>query len=190
MDTRERLIKSTQALLWERGYVGTSPRAIQKRAGAGQGSMYHHFSGKSDLALAAIQRCSEQIKSLVERQLSTEGTAYERVEAYLLGERKVLRGCQIGRLTQDPDIISNAILKRPVEETFDWVRKRMEDILREGQANGEFDEGLDMTEVAETIMAVLQGGIVLALAAGDEEPYQRAARGAMSLLSRARGKGR
>src|SRR5688572_27007362 len=43
MSTSERLIESTRELLWERGYVGTSPKAILERAGAGQGSMYHHF---------------------------------------------------------------------------------------------------------------------------------------------------
>ena len=53
MDTRDQLIDSTRELLWERGYVGTSPKAIQQRAGAGQGSMYHHFAGKKELALAA-----------------------------------------------------------------------------------------------------------------------------------------
>ncbi|GGM28693.1 TetR/AcrR family transcriptional regulator [Dactylosporangium sucinum] len=56
MDAVDRLVTSTQALLWERGYTGTSPRAIQERAGAGQGSMYHHFRGKPDLAAAAIRR--------------------------------------------------------------------------------------------------------------------------------------
>ena len=55
MDTRELLIESTRELLWERGYVGTSPEAIQQRAGAGQGTD-HHFDGKHDLALAAIER--------------------------------------------------------------------------------------------------------------------------------------
>ena len=183
MDTRERLVRSTQALLWERGYVGTSPAAIQKRAGVGQGSMYHHFAGKSDLALAAIQRCSLQIRSLVEKQFAGDGSASERIENYLLSERKVLRGCQIGRLTQDPDIIANPVLRQPVEETFTWVRGRMVDILREGQANGEFSPKLEMEDVAEVIMSVLQGGIVLALAAGDERPYYRACKGVLAMLA-------
>ncbi|WP_390624043.1 helix-turn-helix domain-containing protein [Fodinicola feengrottensis] len=56
MSTSERLIESTRELLWERGYVGTSPKAIQQRSGVGQGSMYHHFDGKPDLARAAISR--------------------------------------------------------------------------------------------------------------------------------------
>ncbi|NUO57697.1 MAG: TetR/AcrR family transcriptional regulator, partial [Hamadaea sp.] len=29
MSTADRLIESTRELLWERGYTGTSPRAIQ-----------------------------------------------------------------------------------------------------------------------------------------------------------------
>ena len=37
--TRDRLIDSTRELLWDRGYVGTSPKAIQELSGAGQGSI-------------------------------------------------------------------------------------------------------------------------------------------------------
>ena len=62
--TQERLVRSTQELLWERGYVDRpSPKAILERAGVGQGSMYHHFSGKSALALAAIRRTAEELKA-------------------------------------------------------------------------------------------------------------------------------
>lgn len=66
MSTPERLIESTRELLWERGYVGTSPKAIQEHAGAGQGSMYHHFKGKPDLALAAIRRTAEELRAAAE----------------------------------------------------------------------------------------------------------------------------
>jgi AcrR family transcriptional regulator len=59
----DRLIESTRELLWERGYVGTSPKAIQQRAGVGQGSMYHHFTGKPDLALAAVRRTAEELRA-------------------------------------------------------------------------------------------------------------------------------
>ena len=183
MDARERLITSTQALLWERGYVGTSPKAIQQRAGAGQGSMYHHFANKSDLALAAIERCAEQIRALAEEQFSRQGTACERIEAYLLIERKVLRGCQLGRLTQDPEIVADPKLRRPVDETFEWLRKRLREILAQGQASGEFANDLNTEDVAATIAGVMQGGYVLAKAADSDEPYYSAVRGIMAMLS-------
>ena len=48
MTTRYRLVQSAQQLLWERGYVAMSPKAIQERSGAAQGCLYHHFKGKAD----------------------------------------------------------------------------------------------------------------------------------------------
>ncbi len=79
VETVERLIRSTQELLWERGYVGTSPKAIQAAAGAGQGSMYHHFSGKAELAKAAIERSAAEMRAAAEEQFNAPGTASERI---------------------------------------------------------------------------------------------------------------
>ena len=56
MESRERLVTAMSELMWERGYAATSPREVRERSGVGQGSMYHHFPSKRDLALAALQR--------------------------------------------------------------------------------------------------------------------------------------
>ncbi len=74
MGTAEDLIESTRELLWERGYVGTSPKAIQQRAGVGQGSMYHHFTGKPGLALAAITRTAQEMRASAEARFTAPGT--------------------------------------------------------------------------------------------------------------------
>jgi TetR/AcrR family transcriptional regulator, transcriptional repressor for nem operon len=183
MDARERLIESTRELLWERGYVGMSPRAIQQRAGAGQGSMYHHFAGKSDLALAAVRRTAEDMRTQAEGELSGPGAAYERIESYLLREREVLRGCPVGRLTQDPDVIADPVLRRPLEETFDWLRSRLARVLAEGRERGELARDLDAATTAATVVATLQGGYVLARAAASAEPFEQAIRGILALLA-------
>lgn len=183
METRERLITSTQALLWERGYVGTSPRAIQQRADAGQGSMYHHFAGKPELARAAIQRTADEMRADVDAALSAGSTALERISAYLNRERDILRGCRIGRLTADPDITAEPELRRPLRDTFDWLAERLTGIVAEGQAAGEFAATLDPAETAAAILATLQGGYVLARAAHSVDPFNRAIRGVLTLLS-------
>lgn len=159
MSTPERLIESTRELLWERGYVGTSPRAIQQHAGAGQGSMYHHFKGKPDLALAAIRRTAEELRATAEDVLDAPGSPYERVEAYLRRERDVLRGCPVGRLTMDPDVIASAELRAPVDETIDWLRERLAGIVEEGKEQGQFAPSLDSEEIAATILATVQGAM-------------------------------
>ncbi|WNF00381.1 TetR/AcrR family transcriptional regulator [Streptomyces luomodiensis] len=183
MDTRERLIASTRELLWERGYVGTSPKAIQARSGAGQGSMYHHFHGKPDLALAAISRSAEELRSRAEAQFSGPGTVVERITAYLRRERDVLKGCPVGRLTQDPDVMADPDLRRPVEDTFTWLTDRLTGLLAEGRGNGELAPGLDPVGTATALVAVLQGGYVLARAADSAEVFGRAVDGALGLLT-------
>ncbi|MFD2686679.1 TetR/AcrR family transcriptional regulator [Streptomyces phyllanthi] len=186
MTTPERLIESTRELLWERGYVGTSPKAIQQHAGAGQGSMYHHFRGKPDLALAAIRRTAEDMRTTAEAVLGGAGTPCERVEAYLRRERDVLRGCPVGRLTMDPDVIDSDELRTPVDETLDWLRERLAGIVEEGQEQGQFAPSLDAEEVAATIVATVQGGYVLARASGSPAAFDTGVRGLLSLLRPAR----
>ncbi|MFD7902219.1 TetR/AcrR family transcriptional regulator [Kitasatospora sp. NPDC059722] len=183
MATQDRLIESTQELLWERGYVGTSPKAIQQRAGVGQGSMYHHFTGKPDLAAAALRRSAEEMRAVAEADLVSPGSAYDRIAAYLHRDRDVLRGCRIGRMAQDPDVIADPQLRAPVEETFDWLRGRIAELVAEGQAAGELVPGVDPVDTAAALVAVVQGGYVLARAADRAEPFEQAVRGALALLA-------
>ncbi|MFE3179316.1 TetR/AcrR family transcriptional regulator [Streptomyces violascens] len=183
MSTPERLIEATRELLWERGYVGTSPKAIQQQAGAGQGSMYHHFAGKPDLALAAIRRTAEEMRGAAEATFGGGGTAYERISAYLLRERDVLRGCPVGRLTMDPEIIASAELRAPVDETLDWLRGRLAEIVQEGLDQGEFTAPLVPREIAAAVVATVQGGYVLARASGSPDAFDAGVRGLLSLLA-------
>ncbi len=183
MSTPDRLVEATQELLWERGYVGTSPKAIQQLAGAGQGSMYHHFAGKSDLALTAILRTAAELRATAEQALGDGGTAYERISAYLSRERDVLRGCPVGRLTMDPDVMASEELRAPVDETIGWLRGRLAEIVQEGLDRGEFDRPLAPDEIAATVVATAQGGYVLARASGSSAAFDAGVAGLLTLLA-------
>jgi TetR/AcrR family transcriptional repressor of nem operon len=182
MDAKERLIEAAQDLLWDRGYTGTSPKAIQQQADAGQGSMYHHFAGKHELAHAAITRSARQLRAEAELAFGVEGAAMEKIGAYLTRQRDVLRGCRIGRLAADPDIIAAADLREPLVGTFRWLEGELASLIQDGQEAGEFGAQLDPATVAATIVATVQGGYVLARAAADSEQFERATSGLMTLL--------
>ncbi|GAA1370104.1 TetR/AcrR family transcriptional regulator [Streptomyces beijiangensis] len=183
MSTPERLIEATRELLWERGYVGTSPKAIQQLASVGQGSMYHHFANKQDLALTAIRRTAEELRATAEATLGVEGAAYAKIASYLLRERDVLRGCPVGRLTMDPDVIADDELRAPVDEMIAWLRGRLAEVVRQGVRDGEFPASLVPEEIASTIVATVQGGYVLARASGSPAAFDAGVRGLLALLA-------
>ena len=183
MAAREQLITSTQELLWERGYVATSPRAIQRRAGVGQGSMYHHFEGKPDLAAVAVRRSADDLRADVEAILDGPGGALERINAYLTRDRDVLRGCRVGGLTQDPEIIGDDALREPLEDTFRWLSTRLSDVIAEDQERGDLARTVAPAQLASMICAVVQGGYVLARACQSAEPFREAVTGAAAMLA-------
>lgn len=182
MNSKEKLIETTRELLWERGYTATSPKVIQKRSGIGQGSMYHHFTGKSDLALEAIRKNASDMKNNSKEYLSKGSTAQEKIKTFLLRDRNIQRGCRIGGLTQDPSIIGDEEIRIVLQESFEWLQKELSEIIREGQAAGEFNKKINTDELASTISAVVQGGYVLAKASASDEPFYRAINGLISLL--------
>ncbi|WP_410674200.1 TetR family transcriptional regulator C-terminal domain-containing protein [Amycolatopsis sp. cmx-4-68] len=186
MDTAERLIESMRELLWERGYVGTSPKDVLARAGAGQGSMYHHFRGKADLAGVAIARNAAAVRAEAAQQLDLTGSAVDRIVTYLLRGRDVRKGCPVGGLTYDPDVVVTPELRRPIDEFFRWLRHHLAELLTEAQAHGELTAALDPAELASTIVAVMQGGYVLARAADDPAQFSHAVSGLRALLAQSR----
>jgi TetR/AcrR family transcriptional repressor of nem operon len=182
MTTRDRLVQSAQELLWERGYVSMSPKTVQERSGAGQGSMYHHFKGKADLAAAAIERMAVGFKEGADKSLNAPGTPMERLRGYLLRSREALKGCQIGKLTQDPEIAADERLRKPLAETFVWLETRLQSVIEEAQAAKEISADANAPEMAAMLIATIQGAYVLASAAGSPEPFHRAIRGALGSL--------
>ena len=176
MDSRERLISAAGELLQRDGFSAMSPAAIQHRAGVGQGSMYHHFAGKRALALEALQRNADRLLVSAEEALASSGTPVDRVIAYLERERDPLLGCPVGRLAQDRGVIDDPGLRALVAGLFAALEQRIAEVLSE-------DESLSAPqELAATVVAVLQGGYVLARAAADREPFDRALAGAIRLL--------
>ncbi|MET8561716.1 TetR/AcrR family transcriptional regulator [Streptomyces flaveolus] len=183
MSKKEALTRAAADLLWERGYTGTSPAMILDRAHAGQGSMYHHFSGKADLAIAAMTYMSDELRSRAEGALATGESAVARVTAFLDLERNPLAGCRMGRLTQDHDVVADDGLRAPTADYFTWLAERLSAVLADGVHTGELRPDTDPDAMAALIMAAVQGGYVLARAHQDPAAFDQAINGAKQVLA-------
>lgn len=181
MESRELLLETMSELMWERGYADTSPRAVRERSGVGQGSMYHHFPTKRDLALAALERNIADLLPAAS-ELDGPGDPMARIEAHLMRPRDVLKGCKVGRMTQDPQVREDPVLLAPVARAFAQVHVSWVKALRDAIAAGELRDDVDPERLAHTLMAVIQGGYVLAIAQQDPGPFDAARAGALDLL--------
>lgn len=179
--TREHLVEAAKELLWERGYEATSPRAILERSGAGQGSLYHHFASKADLAATALQEVADEMRKNADLILHSDKPALERIRDYLLMPRNELRGCRIGRMTQEQVIVQNN-LRDPVVAYFTYVEQELAAVLVQAQQEGTLSESVNIADMAATIIATIQGGYVLARAFQDPERMHQAIRGALALI--------
>lgn len=182
VDSRTSLVETMSELMWERGFAATSPREVRQRSGVGQGSMYHHFPTKRDLGLAALERNCADLLPATEELLTGPGDPMAKLVAYLSRPREALRGCKIGRMTQDPQVAADPVLLAPITEAFAAVHRALAEVIRQAIEAGQLPAQLNPVHLAATLSATIQGGYVLAIAAQDSERYESACAGALELL--------
>ncbi|MFT8537538.1 TetR/AcrR family transcriptional regulator [Bifidobacterium aquikefiri] len=181
ISSRNRLVMAMSRLLWERGYADTSPHEVLHAAGVGQGSMYHFFAGKHDLALEALRHNVAQ--SFGGREILEEsGSPLDRIERYLRVPRAGTRGCRIGRMTQDPQVFDDPEMIALIAEAFQRQLTLWTGALQEAVDVGELPATVNAEDLARTMVAVIQGGYVLARANHAQLPMDQAVNGIIGVL--------
>lgn len=177
---RERLVAAAQELFWAQGVGATSPRQVLAASGVGQGSLYHHFPTKQDLAAAAVRATTSAGLDATRRDLDAGGSATERLVRYLERPRPALAGCKVGRLVSDQAVMDDAGLAAAVRGYFAGLVDLVAAVLVEGG----LPDGT-ARDRAHAAVAVVQGGYVLARALDDPGAMSAAARGFVALLETA-----
>ncbi|MBN0041273.1 TetR/AcrR family transcriptional regulator [Cellulosimicrobium cellulans] len=174
---RERLVAAAQDLFWAQGVGATSPRQVLAASGVGQGSLYHHFPTKHDLAAAAVHATTTAGLDAAHRDLVADGSAVERLVRYLERPRPALAGCKIGRLVSDQAVMDDVALAAEVRSYFRGLVDLVTAVLTE---DGLPDDAA--RDRALAAVAIVQGGYVLARALDDPDAMTAAARGFVALL--------
>ena len=170
MSGREALVAAAVSLFQARGYHGVGVADILARAGLPKGSLYHHFpGGKEALAIAAIAAIDAEVRTLLERRFSEGADAYS-VYAEIcasvadwLEETGYAQGALIGALAAAPD--APALAEAAALAQARWI------VL--------FARALpppDGIDRARTMLAALDGAIIMARAARDASCLRQLAR--------------
>lgn len=173
---RERLICEMMRLVHEHGVTATSVSDVAEAAGVTKGALYHHFTTKHDLGLAALERAGAEFIDFIDDALNgrTGRAALESFFSAALDthrRRGFVGGCPFGNLAlemADSDAHYTGILT----QVFDTWVSRIQDVVVEGQQANEIRGDLAPDELARLIVAALEGGIMMSRLTKDEAPMK------------------
>lgn len=183
MSKKTDIISATKMLLWDIGYEAMSPRKIMNASGAGQGSLYHHFPGKEQLAADVLREVSMEMKQNIDRLFAADIPPIERIENFLLDKRDALKGCPLGRLANEA-AIEKPILNEPISDFFAYIQQKIQWSIEEAIEKKEIESSLNPKELAVSLLASLQGGFTLSRIHSDPEYLQLTLKGAISMLNK------
>jgi len=162
--TRERIVESATALVFERGVAATSLDDVRADANVSKGQLYHYFVDKGDLVYAVISRTIDQVLAAQPAlaDLSSWGaidTWFDQLVALQIA-RNAVGGCPIGRLAgtlAESDYQARAALA----DGFDRWQEPLRNGLESMRAAGELRADADPALLATATLASIQGGLVL-----------------------------
>lgn len=179
-DTRRKLIEVASDLFLRRGYAATGVAEILAGAGVGAGSFYYHFENKEELLLAVLDHCA---RSFPWRPPPWEGEEerrrdpVERIFALLAGYRRHLLehdfelGCPVGGILLEVGNRLPAVRARAAELFEEWRGGILDALAAAGER---LPEELDRPGLAALVLAVMEGAVMQARAAGSIEPFDAA----------------
>src|SRR6201992_2051979 len=173
--TRARIVEEAAALIHERGVAGATPEDV-KAAGEGSGSqMYPHFPHKDELGQAVIDYQADAIVNRNRRALSSaNGVETWRNMVLTAAKRtKAKGGCALGSLAgqlaeSDPEA------RALIAAGFDQWAAAIADGLRSPHADGKLPPGIDPGDLAITLLATLEGGLLLSQVQQRSRPFETA----------------
>jgi AcrR family transcriptional regulator len=175
--TRDRLIESARFLFWDRGYAGTSMSDLLSRAEVNSGSFYHFFDSKEALLREVLNGYLTMLRPMVvDPAFAASDDPIERIFAILAGYRERILatecryGCPIGRLALEIDP-ENRPAHQLISENFSGWIEAIDECL--AQAGDRLARGTDRHALATYVLAVMEGGVMLARSAGSVEPFDR-----------------
>jgi AcrR family transcriptional regulator len=95
MDLRQTILDAAAEVMGEKGFAGTSIRAVAARAGVATGTVYLYFPDKRGLLLVLAEELGRQLQEVAGRPARSAGEAFERLLSaqarFLRAHRRLLQ---------------------------------------------------------------------------------------------------
>ncbi|SDL98769.1 TetR/AcrR family transcriptional regulator [Bacillus sp. OK048] len=164
---KQEIIRIAREVIHSKGYQATSVSDIMAATNIGKGQFYHYFQSKHDLGLVIVEDLVKDWEGqLIIGILKTSDAPVTKLNRMLQwvetshAEMEIKYGCAMGNLAIEMSV-QDEEFRVKIKEFFNhWVNS-VTDILTEMIENHQLDESINPKKNAESIVAMIEGGILL-----------------------------
>lgn len=181
--SRAALVESATTLFRRQGYAATGVNQILEAAEVKAGSLYHHFpDGKQQLAAAVVDRAGQGIERLLRQFLTGDTPVADVVDQWiallvagLAGDQR--DGCPIEPIATESVNASPLVREASARAFRSWCAAIADRLRADGW------ESADAERSAVSVIALIEGSLILSRITGDAAALEAAKTAARSVLS-------
>jgi TetR/AcrR family transcriptional repressor of nem operon len=170
--TRKFIIESTAEIFNRKGFSGTSLSDLTEATGLTKGSIYGNFENKEEVALAVFDFNYSIIRSLIREELAKVSAPRDKLMVYANVYQTINRspddrgGCPILNTAVEADDTNYLLKNKAAQAIVGWA-DNLSAIMESGIQSGVFRADIKVRQLALTIIALVEGGLMIARATDD-----------------------
>lgn len=164
--TRNFIVEKTAPIFNMKGYAGTSLNDITAATGLTKGSIYGNFANKDEVALAAFDYNLKNVSSTIDVEMNRQSSIKDKLLVYINIYQKFMDGslseggCPVLNTAIDADDTHAELRGRVLKAVLDWKNK-IAKLVKAGIASKEINPDQHPEQIALTIIAMVEGGIMI-----------------------------
>lgn len=165
--TRQFIIETTSGIFNMKGYAGTSMSDITEATGLTKGSIYGNFENKEEVALAVFDYNHGKVSQAISEHINKAKTYHDKLMVYARVYDQYSHnifpqgGCPLLNTSVEADDTNPLLKERAAKAILNW-KKNIVSLIDAGISAGEFKSGLDHNQIGLSMIALIEGGIMIA----------------------------
>jgi TetR/AcrR family transcriptional repressor of nem operon len=179
--TRQFIIETTANIFNKKGFSGTSLSDLTGATGLTKGSIYGNFENKEDVAIAAFDFNLSKILVDVQTRMAAATTFQDKLMVYAdVYDHYTFHsfpdgGCPILNTAIEADDTNGRLKDKAAKAINNW-QKNIQELINSGTRAGEFVKDVDPVQLSTSIVALIEGGIMVSRVTDDKTAMHRVIR--------------
>jgi len=175
--TRQRIVEAAAPLFNQRGFAGCSMQDVMEATGLEKGGLYRHFGSKEELAAESFTyalSCAVKIRTDgLEDVVGAVDKLRFLIDRFVSTPSPILGGCPLLNTAIDADD-GNPTMRALAHEGIRNWKARLAAIAEEGRRTGEIRNDVNPQQVANSIVAMLEGSLMISRIEGNRDALKDA----------------